>query len=155
MPSQRYMSCWKTMLRRGTHCIIRKELCPRCAQRKSSEETGSGGYPEDAVNTPSSLEFIANPGYGEDDLRFFGSLLQFLAQAGNVHIDGARERTSFVAPHLAQDFITRKSDSFALYEIAQELKFSSRKINRSAFSRNLSAANVHSDCAKLENSMAG
>src|SRR2546430_15802269 len=141
MPSLRYMSCWRTMLRRGTHRIIRKELSPRCEQRKSSEETRSGG----CLNTPSSLEFIANPGYGEDDLRFFGSLLQFLAQAGNVHIDGARERTSFVAPHLAQDFITRKSDSFALYEIAQELKFSSRKINRSAFSRNLSAANVYSD----------
>ncbi len=27
----------------------------------------------------SSLKFIANPGDGEDHLRFFGSLLQFLA----------------------------------------------------------------------------
>src|SRR6266699_466260 len=143
MPSLRYMSCWKNMLRRGTHCVIRKELSPRCAQRKSSEETGSGGCPRGQY--PSSLKFIANPGYGEDYLRFFGSLLQFLAQAGNVHIDGAREGASFVAPHLAQDFITRKSDSFALYEIAQELKFPSRKINRTAFSRNLSAANIYTD----------
>src|SRR5712691_11367549 len=104
---------------------------------------------------PSSLKFIANPGYGEDNLRFFGSLLQFLAQAGNVHVHGACERASFVAPHLAQDFITRKSDSFALYEIAQELKFPSRKINRTAFSRNLSAANIYADGAKLENALAG
>src|SRR6266513_2578687 len=140
MPSLRYMSCWKTMLRRGTPCIIRKELSPRCDQRKSSEETGGG-----CLNIPSSLKFIANPGYGEDYLRFFGSLFQFLAQAGNVHVDGAREGASFVAPHLAQDFITRKSDSFALYEIPQELKFPSRKINRTAFSCNLSAANIYTD----------
>ncbi len=36
-------------------------------------------YSDDAVNTLSSLKFIADAGNGEDQLRFFGSLLQFLA----------------------------------------------------------------------------
>ena len=62
-----------------------------------------------------------------------------------MNVNGAGEGANLVAPHLAQDLITGKSDPFVLREIAQKLKFPSRKINRFAFSRNLSTANIHAD----------
>jgi hypothetical protein len=52
---------------------------------------------------------------------------------------------SLIAPYLAQDLLTRKNSSWVPYEIAQEPKLPSREISRFAFSRNLSAADIHMD----------
>src|SRR5258708_15936116 len=117
----------------------------KSSRRKFPREQG-GGF--------SSLKFIANSRHGHDQHRSLWRLLQLLAQTGNVHIDGARKGANLIAPHLAQNLITRQSDSFVLNEITQELKFPSRKIYRFAFAHNLSAADIRANRAKLVKALA-
>ena len=77
-------------------------------------------------------ELVAHPVDGEDELRVPGVGLDLLAEPGDVDVDGARRRHGVVAPDLVQQLLACQRGAAVLDEVAQQLEFAGRQLERLA-----------------------
>ena len=67
-------------------------------------------------------KFVAESGNGHNQFRFARIVLEFLAQAGHMHIDGARQCAGIISPNRTQEFLPRNAAPGSLDQIAEKLK---------------------------------
>ena len=77
-------------------------------------------------------ELIAHPVDREDELRVSRGGLDLLAQPRDVDVDGPRRRHRVVAPDLVEQFLAGERRAAVLDEVAQQLKFARRELERRA-----------------------
>src|SRR6266849_1475604 len=105
---------------------IANAFCKRLTASLRCRTTLSGsprpGEPERlALQVRSADELVPESVDGEEVLRRFRVALDLLAHAGDVHVDGARQRHLLVAPHVRQQRIARERGAAMLDEVPQEL----------------------------------
>src|ERR1700730_7428014 len=88
-------------------------------------------------------KLITVSAHGEEMPRALCILFQLLPQKSNVHVDGARQHSTFIAPNVSQQLIARKRSAALFDEVAQQLKLSRRELNRPARTKHFGAAKVH------------
>ena len=87
-------------------------------------------------------ELVAHPVDGEDVLRVPRNRLDFLAQPGDVDVDGARRRHRVVAPDLVEQLLAGQRRAAVLDEVAQQLELARRQLERLAVPGDLGLAEV-------------
>src|SRR5437588_3552871 len=87
----------------------------------------------------SSLKSIAETRNRDDPFGLLRQILQLLTETSHVYINRAAECAVSVSPNLSQDLISRKSRSRMFKQVAQELEFPRRQIDRLAVSGYLGA----------------
>ena len=75
-------------------------------------------------------------------------LLDLLPQAGDVDVDGARQRHLVVAPHLRQQRVARQRGAAVLDEVPQQLELARRQLHGSPAARDLRPPEVDDDVAE-------
>ena len=89
----------------------------------------------------------------DDQFRTLGVLLQFFPETRHMHIYRAGQCVFRVPPDGPQEFATRQRTSGALYEIAQQLKFTCREVDRFTIAGHRGTAYVDLNRSKLMNAM--
>src|SRR5208337_2512187 len=97
----------------------------------------------------SSDKLVAKPHYSLNELRIPRINLQLLSQSEDVDIHGSRRRHSHVPPHFLQKLLSRQRCSPVLDEVFDQLKLPRRESHWRSVSKNLGAAEIHSDGAEL------
>ena len=74
-------------------------------------------------------KFVAESRDGHNQFRLTRIVLEFLAQAGHMHIDGACQCAGIISPNRAQEFFPRNAAPRSLDQIAEKVKLLSGESN--------------------------
>lgn len=93
-------------------------------------------------------ELVALPVHGDDEARLLRVGLDFLAQPGDVHVDGAEAWHRVHSPDRVEQLVARERDARVAHEVAEQAKLLRRKPQRHAVTPHLGGAQVHLDAGE-------
>src|SRR5437773_5416423 len=103
-----------------------------CLARARHHLTGPSAERLALLRRISAEEFVAETVDGDDEFRRLRVGLELLPQAGDVDVDGARQRHLVVAPYCRQERVARQHGASMLDEVAEQLELTRRQLHRLA-----------------------
>src|SRR5215470_2914645 len=101
-----------------------------------------------------TYKLVADASDGQNELRVLGIELELVAQAGNVHVDGARHGIGVISPDRTQELDARYGSAGPFHQVAEQLEFAGGKVDGIAVARDLVAPNVDLNVTKLVDTLA-
>src|SRR6266481_3018378 len=102
--------------------------------------------------SPAALrhKLITVAAHGEKMPRLLRVVFQLLPQPAHVNVNGAGQHSGFIAPNLAQQFITRKRSAAWGDKVAEQLKLARGEFDLLTVAKHLGAPKVYNDRAKAK-----
>src|SRR5260370_8170520 len=99
----------------------------------------------DVIMFISSYEFVAHAMHRQKETWLLRNRFEFLANAHNMSVHGARRRKILITPDLVEQPVTAQRLPGMTQKMLQQLKLLARKLHRLATTQDLVAAQVHVD----------